>query len=123
MYVTQHSLCSLRPNYKHVGLTEVPHNRLLDPVQFGWSIDYDCAQVQLPDFCTDSRESPNDLRLVECKFSVMCPVLQQGLTAQVGRGKQAYDNAKIFVKQWKHMGLGWLDTNRPPVEVRRADTS
>ena len=38
--------------------------------------------------------------------------------AQVGQGKQAYENAKDFVKEWRHMDLGWVDTNRPPIEVR-----
>ena len=43
--------------------------------------------------------------------------------AQIGEGKQAYDNAKDFVKSWKHMDLGWVDTNRPPVEVRKPHMS
>ncbi|EIE23935.1 hypothetical protein COCSUDRAFT_32909 [Coccomyxa subellipsoidea C-169] len=36
---------------------------------------------------------------------------------QVGKGKQAYRKAKDFVSEWQHMGLGWVDTNRPAVKV------
>lgn len=43
-------------------------------------------------------------------------------TVQIGKGKQAYDNAKDFVKEWRHMDLGWVDTNRPPVEVTPTET-
>ena len=39
---------------------------------------------------------------------------------QVGSGKQAYSNAKEAVKQWKHMDLGWVATNRPVIEVTPA---
>ncbi|CAK0753815.1 hypothetical protein CVIRNUC_002249 [Coccomyxa viridis] len=39
---------------------------------------------------------------------------------QVGSGKQAYSNAKEAVKQWKHMDLGWVATNRPVIEVGQA---
>ncbi|BDA46429.1 probable UPF0548 protein At2g17695 [Coccomyxa sp. Obi] len=36
---------------------------------------------------------------------------------QVGKGKRAYTAAREFVKTWQHMGLGWVDTNRPEVKV------
>ncbi|CAL8462562.1 g2095 [Coccomyxa elongata] len=36
---------------------------------------------------------------------------------QVGKGKRAYTTAREFVKTWQHMGLGWVDTNRPEVKV------
>ena len=39
---------------------------------------------------------------------------------QVGSGKEAYYNAKEAVKQWKHMDLGWVATNRPVIEVMPA---
>ena len=39
---------------------------------------------------------------------------------QVGSGKRAYNNAKEAVKQWKHMDLGWVATNKPFIEVMLA---
>ena len=39
---------------------------------------------------------------------------------QVGSGRQAYSNAKEAIKQWKHMDLGWVATNRPVIEVMPA---
>lgn len=35
----------------------------------------------------------------------------------VGKGRQAYSRAKEYVRQWKHMDLGWVDTNKPPTQV------
>ena len=37
---------------------------------------------------------------------------------QVGKGRQAYSRAKEYVRQWKHMDLGWVDTNKPPTQAR-----
>lgn len=39
---------------------------------------------------------------------------------QVGKGRQAYSRAKEYVRQWKHMDLGWVDTNKPPTQVRHS---
>ena len=36
---------------------------------------------------------------------------------QVGKGEDAYARAKQFVSDWRHMDLGWVDTNRPDVKV------
>ena len=39
---------------------------------------------------------------------------------QVGKGRQAYSRAKEYVRQWKHMDLGWVDTNKPLTQVRHS---
>ncbi len=72
--------------------------------------------------CSDLRAMPALLLLLQgVPVCLIRP--ERHVMAQVGEGKQAYDNAKDFVKDWKHMDLGWVDTNRPPVEVRRTSSS
>lgn len=36
---------------------------------------------------------------------------------KVGEGKQAFTSACKAVKSWKHMSLGWVETNRPPMKL------
>ena len=36
---------------------------------------------------------------------------------KVGRGKEAFDRAQRALQGWKHMQLGWVDTNRPSLNV------
>jgi len=36
---------------------------------------------------------------------------------KVGEGKQAFTTACDAIKGWKHMSLGWVETNRPPVKL------
>ena len=34
----------------------------------------------------------------------------------MGKGLKAYERAQVAVREWKHMQLGWVDTNRPPIK-------
>ena len=36
---------------------------------------------------------------------------------KVGEGKRAYESACKALNSWKHMSLGWVETNKPSVKV------
>jgi hypothetical protein len=36
---------------------------------------------------------------------------------QIGRGKAVYAKAKGAINTWQHLDLGWVDSNRPKVNV------
>ncbi len=109
-------VCSSRPNHTQKGLTDVTEQHPFDTLQGLWNVDYDCVQVWLPK-CPEitwllcHRLPVPDLPNANAKHAVMMGVLQ------VGKGRQAYSRAKEYVRQWKHMDLGWVDTNKPSTQA------
>lgn len=39
------------------------------------------------------------------------------LLLKVGEGRKAYESACKALNSWTHMSLGWVETNKPPVQV------
>ena len=60
------------------------------------------------------RQSPRDSGVSD--LSSASPSSEQvGMLLQVGSGREDYHQARRLLEQWRHMDLGWVKTNAPPV--------
>lgn len=59
------------------------------------------------------RPSSSSSSLKEWKELALSPALLY----KVGEGKKVYESACKALSSWKHMSLGWVETNKPPLQV------